>query len=207
MLVNEKKLKEAAAKFLKTYPGGFAHPDMVAVGKKHKVEAMTSLTQHNFQKRCFADPEQIAEGMVQVVSRSSLVSMFEKPKFRDMVRGANAELKASLAADLKRMLHGNQERGFQGLVDSLAARKLGKWSLLTVIPNYFRPDEEVFIKPTTAKGVISHFELEGLVYRPQPSWEFYTAYREAILEMRAKVDPSLAPNNAAFCGFLMMSLA
>lgn len=36
--------------------------------------------------------------------------------------------------------------------------------------------------------------------------KFYEGYRDLILDMKSKVDPSLAPSNAAFSGFLMMSL-
>jgi hypothetical protein len=64
----------------------------------------------------------------------------------------------------------------------------------------------VFIKPTTAKGIIAYFELENLIYESQPTWEFYQAYRTEINRMKEQVDCSLAPNNAAFSGFLMMSL-
>ncbi|MCG8415164.1 MAG: hypothetical protein MI746_13170, partial [Pseudomonadales bacterium] len=77
---------------------------------------------------------------------------------------------------------------------------------ISVLPVYFRPDDEVFVKPTTAKGVIEHFELEGLVYKPQPSWEFYAAFRDEVLKMKKKVRKSLSPNNAAFTGFLMMAM-
>ena len=75
-----------------------------------------------------------------------------------------------------------------------------------IITNYVHPDAEVFVKPPTAKGVIEHFKLQGLQYKPRPSWEFYEEYRQKILAMRARVDDFIAPNNAAFCGFLMMSL-
>lgn len=70
----------------------------------------------------------------------------------------------------------------------------------------YRLQDEVFIKPTTAKGVIAHFELEGLDYKPTPSWDFYQRYRDARLEMKQYVDPSLSPNNPAFSGFLMMTM-
>ena len=62
-------------------------------------------------------------------------------------------------------------------------------------------------KPTTTKNVIRQFELEGLEYRPRPSWAFYERYRAVIDDMKAHVDPSLWPNNAAFTGFLMMRTA
>ena len=120
--------------------------------------------------------------------------------------GLNNNDKKELSLALKNLLHGKQEKGFEAFRQILASGKLAKWSLLTILPNYFAPQDEVFVKPTTAKGVIAFFELKGLVYSPSPSWEFYQAYRTAILAMKAKADPSLAPNNAAFGGFLMMSM-
>jgi hypothetical protein len=61
------------------------------------------------------------------------------------------------------------------------------------------------VKPTTAKNIVQKLELD-LDYKPRPSWEFYDGYRKAILEMKSLVSPSLAPNNAALTGFLMMTL-
>ena len=37
-IMNVKKLKQAEKAFFKQYPGGFTHPEMVALGKKHKME-------------------------------------------------------------------------------------------------------------------------------------------------------------------------
>jgi len=204
--MNIDKLKEAEAQFLSHYPGGFADPEMMKIGKKHKVQQMTELAQDSFRKSYFKDPRIITDSMVKVVGRSSMVSMFEKPKFRDFVSMQNNADIRTLSDGLKNQLHGNAQKGFEAVVSLLLTQKLAKWSLVTIIPNYFHPDTEVFVKPTTAKGVIKHFELEGVVYKPFPTWDFYERYREIILEMREKVDPSLAPSNAAFCGFLMMSL-
>ena len=81
--------------------------------------------------------------------------------------------------------------------------KIAKWPVLTVIPIYYRPSEEAFIKPTTAKGVIEYFELTGLKYSARPTFEFYQAYREQILLMKQEVAELLRVDNAAFCGFLM----
>lgn len=204
--MNEQKLKDAEDRFLKRYPGGFAHPEMEAIARKHKMDAMIELCQSAFKKNAFKDEAAICDTMVKVVSRASMVSMFEKPKFRDFVAAASPVEHQALAAGLKALLHGSQKNGLQSLVDILKPAKLAKWSLVTIIPNYFRPSDEVFVKPTTAKGVIEFFELPGLTYKAEPSWEFYQAYREAIQEMKSRVDPLLAPSNAAFCGFLMMSL-
>ena len=78
---------------------------------------------------------------------------------------------------------------------------------MTIVMHHYRPQVDVFVKPTTTKNVIRQFELDDLVYRPRPSWGFYAAYRDAISEMKRHVHPSLSPNNAAFTGFLMMSTA
>ncbi|MEN6389095.1 MAG: hypothetical protein ABFD04_01680 [Syntrophomonas sp.] len=81
---------------------------------------------------------------------------------------------------------------------------MAKWTYLTLIPNYYLPDVEVFLKPNTVKGVINYFGLQGLKYSPQPTFDFYKAYREQINQMKREVSASMQVNNAAFCGFLMM---
>lgn len=144
--------------------------------------------------------------MTKVISASSMVSLFEKPKFRDLLKTLPEKEKRKLSNGLKNLLHGNQEKGFTDILTILRSAKIAKWTLMTIISTYFYPDKEVFVKPTTAKGVIATFELEDLIYRPQPSWEFYQRYRESILEMKDFVDPSLTPSNAAFSGFLMMTM-
>lgn len=204
--MNREKLKQAEAAFFDTYPHGFEHPELVAIGKKHKMPQMIALSQEVFGEEAFSKVRETADNMVKVVSRSSMVSLFEKPKFRDTVKMLSDPEREMLVLGLQQFLHGDQPSGFEDMVRVLHDHKLAKWSLMTIIPNYVFPLREMFVKPTTAKGVIKHFELEGLQYKPTPSWDFYQRYRDAIEAMKAEVDPSLAPSNAAFGGFLMMSL-
>lgn len=204
--MNEKKLKMAEAHFLAQYPGGFQHPEMQAIGKKHKMDAMVIFVKESFSKKAFRDTEKITNDMIKAVSRSSMVSMFEKPKFRDFIKRLDPNEKQFMADALKKMLHGKQQAGFEAMVDLLLTEKLAKWSLISIIPAYFAPDTEVFVKPTTAKGVIKHFEVEDLIYKPRPSWDFYVAYRNLINQAKTKVDKGLSPSNAAFSGFLMMAM-
>lgn len=205
--MNRKKLKAAEQRFLDLYPMGFMNPEMQNIVRKHRMAKMVDLTHELFAKKDFSDARTVATNMSKVIGRSSMVSVFEKPKFRDLIPTLDSKQLKSLAEGMKNFLHGNRQKGFTAIVDVLAPAKLAKWSLVTVIPNYYWPDKEVFVKPTTAKGVIEHFELTGLIYNPQPTWDFYESYRNEILEMKSKVDKSIASSNAAFCGFLMMSLA
>lgn len=204
--MNLDKLKRAEHIFLHRFPGGFIHPSMVALGKKHKMERMTALVQESFAKKKFRDTADTLQALTKVVGSSSMVSVFEKPKFRDFIKGLEPKYQNALVSGLKEQLHGDEQKGFERVLAVLQSGKLAKWSLISIVPVYFRPQIDVFVKPTTAKGVISYFELDSLQYKSQPSWGFYAEFRDCIAEMRSKVDATLSPNNAAFTGFLMMSL-
>lgn len=203
--MNHEKLRLAEAHFLQVYPGGFSDPAIQEIGKRHQVDRMITLAKQVFARKSFNQPNTFVENLAKLVSRSSMVSMFEKPRFRDMINDMNSDEREELTAAFRRMFHGNQSKGFTEVVDILARWKLAKWSLVTIGMVYYRPQKEVFVKPTTAKDIIRKLELE-LEYRPRPYWEFYAGYRAAILDIKSRVDPSLSPNNAALTGFLMMSL-
>ncbi len=205
-MLSPKKLKFLQAEFMMHYPKGFADPAMEEISKKHRMDKMVELATTSFSEQACSNIHVTADNMVKVVSRSSMVSMFEKPKFRDFVKSLNHNDKAFLVESLVHILHGNQRLGFEAMADLLRTQKLAKWSLMTIIPAYYKPNEEVFIKPTSAKDVLRYFEITDLVYKPQPTWEFYDAYRELINVAKTKVNKSLSPSNPAFSGFLMMSV-
>ena len=134
--MNKEKLKSAEAKFMQRYPGGFSHPEMLEIVKKHKVGKMIKLAQDSFAVGQFANAGHIADAMVKIVSQSSLVSVFEKPKFRDAVRSMNDAEKAHLSQGLKEFLHGDQAMGFSLLTGLLQEYKIAKWPVLTVFSKY-----------------------------------------------------------------------
>ena len=204
--MNLQTLKQAEQRFLALHPLGFDDPSMQAISKRHRMDKMCAFAQEHFSKDCHSQVEQTVQNMTKLVSRSSMVSMFEKPKFRDFVGRLDRTQKNYMVDSLIELLHGEQQAGFEALVDLLKQEKIAKWSLVKIIPAYYAPNKEVFVKPTTAKGVIKFFEVDGLVYNPTPSWEFYRSYRSLINKARKKVDKRLSPSNAAFSGFLMMSI-
>lgn len=205
--MNVKKLKAAEKVFLQRYPGGFENPEIVATRvRKHKPEQMITLAQESFSKANFRRPDLIVQNMVKVISRSSVISVFEKPGFKNFANGLSNQEREFLSTGLDQSLHGNEQTGFEMILDLLKSHRLAKWSLMTVCQTYFHPQRDVFIKPTTVKGVLQYFELEDLHYHPTPSWTFYKGYRSAFYEMKSIVDPSLCPTNPAFSGFLWMTV-
>lgn len=205
--LNKNELKRLAGDFLMQYPQGFMSPEMIEIGKKHNVEKMTLMAQDMFKRRACANIHVTGDNMIKVVSRSSMISMFEKPKFKAFINNLSENDKAYLVNSLSQFLHAkNQKKGFESLVDILQTEKLAKWSLLTIIPAYFSPQIEVFIKPTTTKRVLKHFAMSSPVYHSTPTWDFYEQYRYLMNTAKKEVDASLSPSNPAFSGFLMMSV-
>jgi hypothetical protein len=204
--VNIKKLREAEEAFKTRYPGGFSNPEMLAVAKKHKIDKMHELAKESFAARQFEDDAGIVEAIGSIVKKSSLVSVFEKVKFRDLLPVFNQSEKERLSQGLREFLHGDQELGFELMTGLLEEYKMAKWPILTVCPYYFRPNVEVLIKPTTVKGTIEYFELEGVKYSPRPNFEFYRGYRDQINQMKRALGLSDDSDNGAFCGFLMMAI-
>jgi hypothetical protein len=204
--MNLDKLREAEGKFLQLYPGGFSDPEMDKIKKKHNVDKLVEFAGQNLSRLQCNQPKFVAETLLKIVSRSSMVSRFEKPRFRDFLGSLSSTEKEALAYAVEQRLHGKKRQGFEEIFGMLLHYKFAKWAIISAVPFYYSPQREVFVKPTTAKGIISFLEIADLQYSPTPSWEFYTGYRDLILEIKTLVDPSLSPNNAALTGFMMMSL-
>ena len=127
--------------------------------------------------------------------------------FREFVGSLNKHEKEHLAFAFEKRLHGRAKRaGFEEILGMLSHYKLAKWSLISVVPFYFTPKREAFVKPTTAKGIIAFLEVDDLQYKPTPSWEFYSGYRKLLDAVRKEVHPSLSVNYAALSGFLMTTI-
>lgn len=194
----------AQKEFLKLYPAGFANEEMQVHVKKHKIEHMQKFAQEAFNKGKFDNFDLVFENFVKVISRASVVSVFEKVKFRDFSKAMTMEQKLRIIDGLYDLLHGDKKAGFTRMKEVLLEDKIAKWPILTVIPYYYDTQGEIFIKPTTVKGVIKMFDLEGVVYNSKPNYEFYEAYKKEFLKMKEIVEPCVAPENGAFSGFLMM---
>jgi len=200
------KLKQLEERFFEEYPLGFDSEELQAIGKKHKTEKMNKFVHEKFCEDCFDDTEEVMANFSKLISTSSLVSVFEKVKFKDIVKILSNEEKELLSKGIYEFLYGNQELGFEMQIDILSTYKMAKWTILTVIGVYFSPGVEVLVKPTTAKGILKYFEVEDFKYSPTASFDFYKKYRAFINELMANTSKELHVETAAYCGFLMMTI-
>ena len=203
--MNLTRLKELERDFLERYPAGFDEPEMQAIVKKHRKGKMEDEARESFGPERFENPVAVCERFGKLLGKSSVLSVFEKPRLREAIAGFAPPEQAGFADAIRERLHGDGERGFGRMVEILAPHGLAKWPVVTVLPVYFRPRDEVFVKPTGAKAVVAAMGLP-LSYRPRPDWAFYSGYRAALMEMIAASDPRLSPSTLAFGGFLMMTL-
>lgn len=200
---------EAEAVFLARFPKGFNDPDpwMERIRKRHNVAQLVDFARTNLTETTLSQPHKSADTVLRIISRSSMVSRFEKPPFREFLDSLNSKDRRYFAEAFRKRLFGRQKRkGFEEIVDLLAHYKLARWSLVSAVPFYFAPTKEVFVKPTTAKKIIAYLEATDLDYHPRPDWTFYDGYRKMILNIKKELDPNLASNNAAITGFLMSSI-
>ncbi len=202
--MNLETLKTAEEQFFNEYPEGFKAPEFVEIIKRHNVDKLSLFAKEELGKEKFEDTNKVVAAAIKIITTSSMVSVFEKMRFRDYSKSLAGVRKKSFAKGLCELLHGDQQVGFEILLSELERHKLAKWTLISAVPFYYKPKKEYFVKPMTTKSVISRLEL-NLEYKPKPTWVFYKKYRIALNKLKRNVDKSLSPNNAAFTGFLMTS--
>lgn len=204
--MNRAKLQIAKEHFLTLYPKGFEDEGLKPIAKKHNTAKREDEVREMFAPDNFGQSELICENFSKIVSKSSLISLFEKPKVRDMVKAMGSEQKDIFSIGLNEMLHGSMKNGFEIVTDILATCKLAKWSLVTLVPYYYKREKEIFVKPTTTKDILKFFEIGDLKYRPRPTYDFYKAYKKILLDLKKESKDLKTKDNAAFTGFLMIGM-
>ena len=201
----KEKLEDLEENFFAIYPEGFNDEELVKLGKRHSVYKRSEEVHKAFSKENFTIPDQICQSFADIVSKSSLISYFEKPKVKKMITTMSSEQKDIMSIGLYELLYGDKKDGFESLVEVLSFHNLANWSLVTLIPYYYYRDSEFFIKPTTTKNILKYFEIDQPVYKPKPSYEFYKAYTK-LLQLLKKISKLDIDDNAGFTGFFMLSL-
>ncbi len=204
--MNIKKLLFLEDEFLSIYPLGFQSEDMIQVGKKHNVNKLSKYVLDVCSEENLSKGIEVVDDVAKIISKSSMVSVFEKMRFRDLVKVWSGPEKALFIYSVRENIYGDEEEGFNQLVYLLKPYKLAKWTIITAFRAYYNLNYDVFMKPTTVKKIINYLELDDIKYVSTPDFELYTKYRDYINTLKQEVNISLSPNNPAFSGFLMISI-
>lgn len=203
--MNQTKFKEEENRFLMHYPGGFDNPSMQETAKKHNITKWTTFVKENMAEDQFSSDE-VVDRLTKLISGSSLVSVFEKTAYRNMMGIMGQVERDEMRNAVKEMLYGNQEKGFGNYCEVLSRYKNDKWPTVTALLYYFNPDYEVLIKPSTVKAALTYFEVEDLKYTSRPNHDFYRSFRDWVNRLKEGAAPELHVDNGAFCGFLMFAV-
>ena len=204
--MNLDKLRRAEAGFLAIYPKGFADPAIQPVRRKHNVQQLVRYAGEALTRERCHRPDAVCDAVLAIISRSSMVARFDKPRFRDFVASLGGDERETFAYAVEQRLHGRRAQGFELMRGMLAPFGLARWPVISAAPFYHAPRREAFVKPSTVKRILAWLEVEDLRYHPTPSWAFYRGFQRLLVAIRREVSPSLSPTNAALTGFLMMSL-
>ena len=204
--MNIEKLKEYEAEFLEQYPNGFDDRNFSHIMKPFNPLKLEEFAKEALKKENFETPSLVIDGFFKVVSKSVFVSLFDKLKLKDAIATLTSYEKDMLSIEIYELLYGNKRNGFEGLVDFLNEYKLAKWTIISLVPYCINRHEDYFIKPTTTKNIIKTFELEDLIYKSKPSFEFYDKYTKALDIMKSNIDKSLSPDNVGFTAFLKVAM-
>ena len=102
--MNRERLRQAEASFLQIYPRGFADPAIQPLRKKHNVDRLVRFSRDNLTRVHCSRPEALSSALLKVVSRSSLVSRFEKPRFKEFLASLGSDDKVALAFAVEQRL-------------------------------------------------------------------------------------------------------
>lgn len=169
------KMKILEERFFFMYPEGFDSEEMKVIEKKHKLDKLSKMAHDMFSVEAFHSQD-IVENFKKIVNASTLVSRFEKPGFKSFIDGITDNERILLKDALFDYLHGDEEEGFEKMVQIMLPYKTAKWPILTILKAYYHLDDDIFIKPTTVKMILKYFD-SNLKYTSKPNYQFYNEYR------------------------------
>ena len=204
--MNKEKLKDLEAEFFDEYPTAFDDERLLKLMKKFNPSKLEELSKELFHKDNFSQPEIVCENFIKVVSKSVVISFYDKMKLKDAIKDMGMYEKDMLSIALYDLLHGNKKDGYDSFVEILSEYNLAKWTLISLIPYYMNRKKEYFIKPTTTKNIINYLELKDLKYKPKPSFEFYKGFKKALDEIKKNVPKNLSEDNICLTAFLRLAI-
>ncbi len=139
-------------------------------------------------------PQRFVDTLLTIVSRSSMVSRFEKPPFREFLDGLDSKDKRRLTEAFGKRLFGRKKReGFAEIVDLLARYKLARWSLVSAIcTSISHPRRRLSSNLRRPERSLPFSTSRSFNTTPRPSWAFYVGYRNLILDIEG--EGRLEPN-------------
>ncbi len=169
-------MSEPISIFFSIYPDGFNDEAMLKAKKKHDdskiIDFFANLTENDFKNK---RPETLCEQISKILSKSTMISTFEKITFRNYI--ANKDIQLPFLMSLYNLIYYYNEESFNDFIDALSLLKeernafAAKWPIVTFF-TYYNIEHAFPVKPTTVKKVAKmlNFDIE---YNSRPNFTTY----------------------------------
>ncbi|XPV53703.1 MAG: hypothetical protein ACNI3H_01090 [Halarcobacter ebronensis] len=107
--MNIEKLKDLEAEFFEEYPKAFEDERLLKLMKKFNPSKLEELSKQYFHKDNFSQPEIVCENFIKIVSKSVVVSFYDKMKLKDAIKDMGMYQKDMFSIALYDLLHGNKK--------------------------------------------------------------------------------------------------
>ena len=137
----------ARARFLKFFPNGFASTGFAGKERDYKVKAKAHLDAHAPLERALEE-DGLGEAVLGAFRATNLLSLFEKARLQDVLRGSASDPFVRAAAAFTADPTDAALRRLDGI---LKPHNCAKWTVVTYLPFLWLPAANIFLKPEVTK--------------------------------------------------------
>jgi hypothetical protein len=175
----------ARKRFLSFFPQGFKGADYIGHERAYKLDAKNKLDQAVPLEKALTGSG-FGESVLSIYRATNLLFSIEKTRLQDLLRGRDADDFVRAAA---MFASGDRVQGLREMKAILKRTDNAKWTVVTYLPFLWRPDTNVFLKPTMIQNFASRV---GHRFADDYSAELDTRVYESLLELAAEVKRELA---------------
>jgi hypothetical protein len=177
----------ARNRFLRIFPDGFYTEDYARPDgeRDYKMAAKKKLDEDAPLEKA-VDGAGFGEAIYAVFQMNQLLSLYEKPRVGELLRGPDGDAFVRAAAHFAL---GEGEPALRAMAQALQRHDAAKWTAVTYLPFLWLPDTHMFLKPEVTKDFaerVGHrFHRD---YEPALNIDVY----ESLLDLAAKTENELA---------------
>jgi hypothetical protein len=170
--------------FLHFFPDAFQSADYAERERDYKVVAKSKLDSTAPIEEA-ATGSGFGEAILAVYRATNLLSPFEKTRMQGVLRGPDADQFIQAAA---RFTLGEGKPALLDMERALKPHDNAKWTIVTYLPFFWRPDEHMYLKPSATKDFASRVGHRlASVYETRLNIDVYAS----LLDLVAKTEVEL----------------
>lgn len=175
----------ARKRFLSFFPEGFKGDDYIRHERAYKLDAKRKLDAAVPLESALTE-NGLGEKVLSIFRATNLLFRIEKTKLQELLRGPNGDDFIRSAAGFA---NGDRVQGLREMKAILKHSDNAKWTVVTYLPFFWRPDLNVFLKPTMLQQFASRV---GHRFADAYSADLDIKVYDSLLDLAAEVKDKIA---------------